>query len=240
MTSMPANSNLSPTITASSSLTAKLWDMFAYPGQVFDEVIAAPPRVLNWLVPTLLVAIASLFLLRTGYDNATDLPTPSQTVEAQSSVSDSAALQAVPGSTDWRRLSAVGVCGGAFAGTFWSAFLLWFIGRTFLKARFSFLKAVEVVGLTGVIMALGAVVTALLVSIFGNPAARPALSLLALSLPFDSHVRLFLDVVNFFHLWGISVLAIGLSRLSGVTFKEAAFWVFGYWIVVRLGLILLA
>jgi hypothetical protein len=223
-----------------SSVVAKLLDMFPYPGKVFDEVVAAPPRFVNWVVPTVLVALSSLFLLRAGYNNAEYVPTPSQAVEAQASASDSTAVQVEPGSADWQRLSALGVCAGAFAGTFWSAFLLWFIGRIFLQARFSFLKAVEVVGLTGVIMALGAVVTALLVSIFGNPAARPALSFLVLRLPTDSHVRLLLEAVNFFHIWATSVLAIGLSRLSGVTFKEAAFWVFGYWIVVRLALILLA
>jgi hypothetical protein len=46
--------------------------------------------------------------------------------------------------------------------------------------------------------------------------------------------------LNFFHLWTTTVLAIGLSRLSGVTFKESAFWVFGYWLVARVALILLA
>ncbi len=130
-------------------------------------------------------------------------------------------------------------CVGAFAGTFWSAFLLWFIGRAFLRTRFSYLKAVEVVALTSIIVALGAIVTALLIGISGDPATRPALSFFARRLPSTSHVRLLLDTLNFFHLWTTTVLAIGLSRLSGVSFKECAFWVFGYWVVARLALILL-
>jgi len=28
--------------------------------------------------------------------------------------------------------------------------------------------------------------------------------------------------------------------LSGVSFKEAAFWVFGYWLIARIALIILA
>jgi hypothetical protein len=36
------------------------------------------------------------------------------------------------------------------------------------------------------------------------------------------------------------VLAVGLAKLSGVTFKESAFWVFGYWVLLRIALILLA
>jgi hypothetical protein len=221
-------------------MAAKLFDILASPGDVFDEVVATPPRIINWLVPSLLVALTSLFLLRAGYDNTASIPAASRSTEAQPSVPDSSSDQAASASADWQRVSALGVCAGTFAGTFWSAFLLWFVGRIFLKAQFSFLKAVEVVALTGVIMALGAIVTALLVSIFDNPAARPALSLFALRLPSDSHLRLFLDTVNFFHLWSTSVLAIGLSRLSGVSFNEAAFWIFGYGFVVRMALILLA
>jgi hypothetical protein len=230
----------SPSASASSSLAAKLLDMLVSPGDVFDEVLTSPPRLVNWLLPTLLVALTSLFLLRATNDEAASAPGSSRAFDSQPSIVNSAAAQAEPGSADWKRVSALATCVGAFAGSFWSAFLLWFIGRAFLRARFSYLKAVEVVALTGSIVALGAIVTALLVGASGNPAARPALSLFALHLPSDSPVRLVLDILNFFYLWTITVLAIGLSRLSGVTLKESAFWVFGYWLVTRLALILLA
>jgi hypothetical protein len=224
----------------SSSLAARLLDMFASPGEVFDEVVAAPPRFANWLVPTVLVALASLFLLRASSNEGASVTTTSQAIEAQPTIVNSAVAQAETESADWQRVSALATCAGAFAGTFWSAFLLWFIGRAFLRTRFSYLKTVEVVALAGIIVALGAIVTALLIGISGDPATRPALSFFARHLPATNPVRLILDLLNFFHLWTITVLAIGLSRLSGVTFKESAFWVFGYWFVVRLALILLA
>src|ERR1039457_507501 len=116
------------------SLPSKLLSIFACPGDVFEEVAASPPRLANWLLPTLLVGVASLLL-----------------VAAQAS--------AVSGHVD--RFSAVAVWVGAFAGTFWSALLLWFIGRVFLKTRFSYWKALEVAGLTGTIVVLGAIVTVL-------------------------------------------------------------------------------
>jgi hypothetical protein len=237
MPATPPNSAAAP---VSSSLVAKLLDMLVSPGEVFDEVVAAPPRIANWLVPTILVALTSLFLLRAANNEGVPLAPTSQAGEAQPATLDSAAVQAGPGSVDWQRLSAVATCAGAFGGAFWSAFLLWFIGRVFLRTRFSYLKALEVAALTGIILALGAIVTALLVGASGSPLARPALSIFARHLPSDSPVRLILDMLNFFHLWIITVLAIGLSRLSGATFKESAFWVFGYWLVARLALILLA
>jgi hypothetical protein len=240
MTFMPATQPNSPSASASSSLGAKMLDMLVNPGDVFDQVLATPPRLVNWLLPTLLVALTSLFLLRAANDETASVPDPSQSLDSQSASVDSTAAQAKPGSADWQRVSALATCTGAFAGTFWSAFLLWFIGRAFLRTRFSYMKAVEVVALTGSIVVLGAIVTALLIGASGNPAARPALSFFAPRLPPDDPVRLVLDILNFFHLWTTTVLAIGLSRLSGVTFKESAFWVFGYWLVARLALILLA
>jgi hypothetical protein len=240
MIPMPATPSSSSAVAASSSPAAKLIDMFASPSEVFDEVVAAPPRFANWFVPTVLVALASLFLLRASSNEGVSVTTTPQAVEAQPAAPDSAAVQAEPGSVDSQRLSALATCGGAFAGTFWSAFLLWFIGRAFLRTRFSYLKTVEVVALAGIIVALGAIVTALLIGISGDPATRPALSFFARHLPATNPVRLILDLLNFFHLWTITVLAIGLSRLSGVSFKESAFWVFGYWFVARLALIILA
>ena len=240
MIPMPATPSNSSTAPASTSLTAKALDMLANPREVFDEVIAAPPRLANWFVPTLLVALASLFLLRAANYEAASVSATSPAADAQATATDSAVGQAEPGSVDWQRLSTLATFAGAFAGTFWSAFLLWFIGRAFLRTRFSYLKTVEVVALAGIIVALGAVVTALLIGISGDPATRPALSFFARHLPATSHARLLLDTVNLFHLWAMAVLATGLSRLSSVSFKESAFWVFGYWLVARLALILLA
>jgi hypothetical protein len=237
---MPATPSNYSTAPAGSSLVGKVFDMLASPAEVFDEVVVAPPRLANWLVPTLLVVLASLLLLRAADNQAPANSDSSQANQAQAADIDSAAAQAEPASLDWQRLSTLAICAGAFAGTFWSAFLLWFIGRAFLRTRFSYLKTLEVVALTGSIVALGAIVTALLIGISGDPATRPALSLFAPHLPSSSLVRLVLDTLNFFHLWTTTVLAIGLSRLSGVSFKECAFWVFGYWLVARLALILLA
>jgi hypothetical protein len=213
------------------SLAAKLLNVFVSPTDVFDEVIAAPVRPVAWIVPTLLVALASLFLLAAS-------TTQEQTAAA-------GLIEAGPISTSdadvisrhWFPISMIVVCGSALVGTVWSALIIWSIGRIFLKAVVSFSKALEVVGLAGMILALGTIVTALLIIASGNPSARPALSFLASR---ESPARAPLDVFNIFYLWSAAVLAIGLSRLTGVSLKEASFWVFGYWLVLRLSLILLS
>ena len=49
-----------------------------------------------------------------------------------------------------------------------------------------------------------------------------------------------LGIVDVFHIWTVTVLAIGLSRLTRVSLKESSFWVFGYWLFTRMALVLLA
>ena len=220
----------------STPIHQKLLNIFVSPGDVFEEVVATPPSVANWLVPTLLVCMAGLILLRTATTNEPSASAIKQLVEAGAVSSP----QAEKLSGDSQMISWVTVCLGAIAGTFWSAFVLWFIGRMFLKSRFSFLKTVEVVGLTGIILALGTIVTALLIAASGNPGARPALSLFASELDPSNPIRPALDTLNLFHLWTMTVLAVGLSKLSSVSFKESAFWVFGYWLLARIALSMLA
>jgi hypothetical protein len=211
-------------------LLAKLANVLACPGEVFDEVAAAAPRARNWLVPTLLVALTSVVLA--GF-----LTPKGQAAGALGQVVEAGKADVLP--ARWRMFPAMAITLAAFAGTGWSALVLWLIGRVFLKVRFSYWKAVEIAGLTGTIVALGAVVTALLVAASGDAAARPALSLLAGRLPAEAPLRAVLGALNVFHLWSTALLAIGLSKLSCVSFKESAFWVFGYWLVFRLGLIVL-
>jgi hypothetical protein len=222
--------------TSSTSAASKLLNMFASPGEVFTEVGSAPVAPANWLVPALLVGLSSSLTLAAAMADG-------QTSAALGRLADSAGVSATQSgltSGDWRFLSSLAACLAAFAGTFWSAFVLWFIGRIFLKSRFSYLKALEIAGLAGVILALGAIVTALLIVATGGAAARPALSLFAGRLDPTNHARAFLDALNLFHIWAATVLAVGLSKLSGVSFKEAAFWVFGYWFVAKIGIILLS
>ncbi len=219
----------------STSLGEKLLNLFVSPGDVFDEVIAAPTRLVNWRVPTLLACLAGIILLSMAATTEQTAAIHQLTGAASFPQEQREMFAGV-----WPLVSSLTICFGTFAGSFWSAFVLWFIGRVFLKARFSFLKTLEIVGLTGIILVLGTVVTALLIGASGNVTARPSLSWLGDKASLGTGLGRLLDTLNVFHLWTTTVLAIGLSRLSGVTFKEAAFWVFGYWLFARIALIILA
>ncbi len=218
------------------SVLSRMLNVLVTPGEVFDEVLAGPPCFLNWLIPTLLVCLAGIALLSatTTSDQA------AASVAKLTAAGKVLPLQGDALCRNWQTVSAFGICLAAAAGTCWSAFLLWFIGRVFLKTGFAYGKALEIVGLSSVVLLLGTVITGLLVAALGDPAARPALSLLAPRLPAESQIRAVLDTFNLFHFWSAGVLVVGLSKLSGVGVRESAFWVFSYWVVLRLTLVVLA
>jgi hypothetical protein len=220
----------------STPLHGKLLNIFVSPGEVFEEVVASPSTPVTWLVPTVFVCLTAMISL---------LVAPLQR-GAEAEVRQRSDTDAIV-SSDTAKLSnrlilaaALTVTASAIAGTVWSAFVLWFMGRMLLKTRFSFWKTMEVVGLTGMILALGAIVTSLLIAATGDPAARPALSIfLGQSNP-GHKLHSGLEAMNFFHLWAATVLGVGLSKLARVSFSEAAFWVFGYWVALGFAMICLA
>src|SRR6185436_8718403 len=164
-------------------------------GDVFDEIVAAPTRLANWRVPTLLVCLAGIVLLQ--------MTMAAEQAGAIRQLAGTAMLSQERRemlSGTWPVVSSLSVCLAAFVGTLWSAFVLWFIGRVFLKVRFSYLKTLEVVGLTGIILLLGTVVTGLLIATSGGATARPALSMLGGKLS-AGDLRQVLDTLNVFHLW---------------------------------------
>jgi len=234
---MPIHALTGPNaLPVSTPLRGKLLNVFVSPGEVFAEVVASPSTPACWLVPTLFVCLTAMISLLVA--------PPRESGEAEvRPLSETGAIV----SSDTVKLSsrllpaaALTVAISAIAGSFWSAFVLWFIGRMFLKTRFPFWKAMEVVGLTGMILALGAIVTALLIAATGDAASRPALSLFVDQSNPGNRLYSGLEAANFFHLWAAAALAIGLSKLARVSFNEAAFWVFGYWVVLRIALIWLA
>jgi len=212
-----------------------LFNIFVCPTDVFDKVISSPSNLANWRVPTLLVCLIGIISLQVG-------PSISQSASPIHSLAEAGAISTaqIHGlAATWPLLSALLVCLATIAGSCWSALVLWFIGRTFLKVSFPYLKALEIVGLTSIISVLGTIATILLIAASGDSSAQPALSFLVSKLDHARPLYQIFATFNLFYLWSTMAFAIGLSRLCNVTFKEAAFWVFGYWMAVRIVLIIL-
>jgi hypothetical protein len=118
---------------------------------------------------------------------------------------------------------------GGFATPFIWGLIVWLAGAKVMKGNFSYMKAVEVVGLANLISVLEVIVKTLLIVGMGNLYASPSLVLLVKDFDPQNPVHSLLAVVNVMTFWLLAVRSMGLARLSGVSFAKAALWVFGIW-----------
>ena len=117
------------------------------------------------------------------------------------------------------------------ARVFWWAFILWLLGRRFLKVQFGYLKALEVAGLALMISVLGGIVILLLMVNLPKLFAAPGLALVVTDFDAARKSPLLLGAANLFAFWLVGVLSVGLAKLAGVPFLRAAWFVFAVWVI---------
>jgi len=223
------------------SLGGRLLNVFATPGDVFQEVKTAGVSAVNWLAPALiLIAVSwvsswlifSQDSIKHQLSEITD-----QAIQKQiekSHMSEQQAEQSRAIGEKWAVIMAkvaavlVPVFGG-FVTPFFCGLILWLVGAKVFKGDFTFMKAVEVVGLVNMVSVLDVIVRTLLIIGLGNLYAAPGLVLLVKDFDPQNTVHGLLALVNVTTFWVLALRAIGLARISSVSFTKAALWVFGIW-----------
>jgi hypothetical protein len=249
-TSPPVPSAEAPE-TAESSLASRLLNVFAAPGDVFEEVCTSKPNTANWLVPMLLgclVAVIYVFVIfsqegvlrqvRDAREKAFQ-----KQVEAGKMTQEQAdrAMEVTERFAGPALMTVVGSIGAVLTNVAWLFFLalvVWLLGGKLFKGNFSYMKAVEVCALAGMIGVLGSIVTMLLVVATGSmyTTLGPALFIQEFDPANKSHLAL--ASMNLLTLWYVAVLALGLSKLSGASFLKSFFWLSIPYAALRTGLIL--
>jgi hypothetical protein len=236
--------------TPATTLAAKLFNVIAAPGDVFAEIRVVPARAVTWLVPVLLFAVVGVITVCTLFAQ----PAIRQIIHDQqvkaldqqvqqgkmTQAQEDQALQVMDkfmGPTMLSVFGSVGAVLNSFISVFWWALVLWLFGRWFFKARFHYLKAVEIASLASVIIVLGMVISTLLAVILGRLYVGPSLSMFITDFDPKNRVHLLMGAVNIVYFWHTAVLGIGLARLSGGSTAKAVMVVFMYWIVAELLLI---
>ena len=251
MDPLPPNTETPPPLTLppTTSLAARLMNVFASPAEVFDEIKAASPATANWLVPTILLAIvAVLSALVIGANPEIKRQKQAmqeailQKMVESGKMPKEAAEKAInaneAGGGGKSKFEAAGMCFLVVISLFWSALILW-LGSMVLGQGFGYMRAVEIVGLAGMIGLLGAVIKTLLILTTGNMFAGPTPGLLLKDFnPMSNTVHGILSALDVIWLWALAVQAFGLARLSGASFAKAAAWVFGIWVLITGGLIM--
>lgn len=233
-----------PELPPQTSLLARMLNIFATPGDVFDEVRTAKPATGNWLGPLLLLCLAALVFTFVAFSQESVMKgirdQQAKAMQAQvkagtltQAQADQAAvtMENFMGPKMMMIFGSVGAVLGNIAYLVIAALLVWLIGARALKAPFDFQQALQICGLATMINVLGIIVMIFLTIATGNMMITlgPALALREFDATQPLH-RL-ASMVNVIALWHVALVSLGLAKFTGVTFARAAAWVFGLWLV---------
>ena len=239
----PASNATAPESNASarSSLLARIANVIAAPGEVFDEVKHAPPSAWNWLLPTLLLILVgwpgvwlvfSQPAMRQQQDEA-QLKVVQRLVEKGKVPREQAEAmqQNTGGGGVWKYAlgPSVGVVALSFASPFWGAFVMWLIGSKIHKGGFGYVKALEVSGLSNTVLVLGSVVKTLLILSLGSIYASTSAAMVLRNFDPFNLVHVILGMLDFFALWACVVSALGMARLGNLGFGLCLTWLLLVW-----------
>lgn len=223
------------------SIWARMFNVLAAPGEVFDEVKASPARTANWLVPALFIVVVGwvstwlIFSQPVINQQLADMQEKQlQKMVEQGKMKAEQVETARAGMETVGRIMKIagGIAGpviGAFASPFWGALLIWLVGAKVLKGSFDYMKAVEVAGLSNVVSVLGAVVKTLLILLMGNIFAGASPALFIKDFDQTNTLHGALAALDLFALWVCGVRAVGMSRLGGASLGVCLAWMIGLW-----------
>ncbi len=232
------------------SLAARLLNVFATPGEVFEEVKAAKSSTANWLVPVLIASVvgalsaiilfsqpAILQQLREKQERTLDKQVQAGKMTRAQAEQALAMVEKFSGPAMMKLFGSIGAVFYSFGRVFWWALVLWLLGRWFLNVRFDYMKAVEVAGLASMIAVLGMLVATLLAVNLGKLFSSPSLALAISDFDPQKKSHLLLGALNVFYFWQVGVMSVALARLAAVPFARAMLGVLGVWVFWELLLI---
>jgi hypothetical protein len=241
------------------SQLARLLNVFATPGQVFEEVRVSQARTGNWLWPTLLCSVALAFSACVVLSMPSvwkQLATQQEKIRAHESDALAKSVQAgkieqadadkalklFDAVTRPVVMKSAAAAGGFLLGigrVFWWAFVLWLLARAFVRSPVPYGKALEVAGLASMVALLNTVVMLALTVNVGKSFGASGFTLSVVDFNAQGGQALAGIVLSAVNFWLVAVLGFGLARLTGAPGLRGVFLVFGYWVLTELLLLML-
>jgi hypothetical protein len=223
--------------------TEKLTNIFASPGELFENVRTTGPTTSNWLIPWMIfvaVAIAMSLLVVNNPSLADQLGATirekfDQQVQegkmTQEQADQTYEQFAKPGSIFFTLMQIGGITVGSLAALFAIGLLYWLVGKSAMGATVQYMKVIEVVGLTFFIGTLEQIVTTFLIFAADSIYATPSLGIFVSDFDIDNKLHVVLSKINAFTFWDLSVVSVGLSKLFQRDFPKVLVLVFALWIL---------
>ncbi len=221
--------------------------VFTAPGETY-ETIANTPKKNYWIVPvliTVIVGLISTFLFMQ------DAELVSKTMDKQKQKmkeqfdknvkegkmtqeqSDKALDSINPKGTFFKIIG----YGGSIAGPFLVLFILgliYFVILKIMKAQFEFINILNVIGLAMLISAIGGIL-GIVLSILKGEMSTLGPGLFLSEAAVGTKIHTFLTKMDIFTIWFYIVVAIGLSKVSGIDMIKSSIIVFAIYIIYITG-----
>jgi hypothetical protein len=225
-----------------SSFGTRAMNVFMSPGELYDEVNAAPVRNTSWAIPfVLLIAVSLLIVFAMGSNpSLREQVLAPQREEMQNKVASGEmtqeqadqAREVMESPALFIAMGSGGVILVICAMMFISPLVIMLVMKGMLKYGGSYKKVLEVYGLAALIAVVGALVTAVMMTSMDSMLAKPGLSLLVMDgYDRESFVHNFLASVNVFSVWQMAVLGIGIGKIAGAPSSRGMTVSFGLWVV---------
>ena len=231
---------------AETSLANRLTNVYAAPGEVFDEVKASPVKTGNWLVPILISCVAVIAYIAVVFSQEAIIrgmrETQEKAIQKQVDAGKIPQAQAdtiIQGMEKFMTPTLMALFGGfggvmtIFTMTFAVACVLWLASTFIFKTPVPYLKMVEFTGLTMMVDALEKIVRALLAIWKGSMLATLGPILLVENPSMSNKTHLYLSMLDVIDVWWLSLLALALSKAAGVSFWKTAPLIFVVWFGCR-------
>ncbi len=224
------------------SFTDKMINIFASPGELFEDVRVTPPTASNWVIPMLLFMVVAFLMGQVMFMNPSLLGQMSDMMRAgidemvaegklTPEQADQAASFSKPGSSMFMIQQVLGIVILTPIVLFVLSLIYWLLGKWGMKGTAPYIKVVEVLGLTFFISIAESIVTTLLMYMMDSITATPSLGAFVSNFDFQNKVHMALAKVNIFTFWDLSVVSIGLSRIFQRDLPKVLVIVFALWVV---------
>jgi hypothetical protein len=230
-----------------SSLTDRLTNVIAAPGEVFPEIKNAPVRASNWLVPLILACIATVIYVSVAFSQPPVLRGLQDQREsamrkkvAAGKLTQAQADQATAITeryltpTVMTIVGSVGAIMGSVSGLFLMGLGIWLALKSCAGARLGYMKVVEICGLALMIDVPQKILRILLVAWKQNLLATASPALFLANPSTTNKADVFLSMIDVVDFWWLAVLSLGVSKVASIRYRTAAFITFGIWYAFRI------
>jgi hypothetical protein len=230
--------------------TEKLVNIFASPGELFENVRLTGKTPINWILPTAIMIVVAILMQQLIMSN----PSLADQTKAMVAKSTEERLnQAVqegkmtPEQAEQQReqiesltdpasplnmvMRVAGVLIFIPAILFLLGLVYWLLGKSAMQASAPYMKIIEVVGLTFLIGAVESIVTTMMAVGMDSLYASPSLALFVQNFDVSNKLHLALAKVNVFTIWSLLVTGIGLSKLFQRDLPKVLVLIFALWIL---------